>query len=185
MSDSRSGEIRREKMRIAGREVAGHSEGEIEVRYPYDGRLVGTVPCASATQVAKAFVTAAAYKPRLTRYERQRILLCTAELLHSRREEISDLITLETGLSKKDSCYEVGRAIDVFTLTGHLCMVDDGEAYACDLTPHGQQRRILGILRLNRVKKRPRTIRKTEKCKEPGPREPGSEIFRLMLQYRC
>ena len=59
-----------------------------------------------------------------------------------RRDEISDLITAECGLSKKDSLYEVGRAFDVFTLTAQLCILDNGEIFSCDLTPHGQKRKI-------------------------------------------
>ena len=48
--------------------------------------------------------------------------LKTAEILVSRREEISDLITAESGLSKRFP-YEVGRAFDVFSLTGQLCIL--------------------------------------------------------------
>jgi len=134
--------IRHEMMRIAGERVDGETGLRIEVRYPYTNEVIGTVPRASRAQVARAFGIAAAYRPRLTRYERQRILLRTAEILDARRDEISDLITLECGLSKKDSLYEVGRAFDVFTLAGQLCILDDGEIFSCDLTPHGKQRKI-------------------------------------------
>ena len=131
---------RHEPMRIAGKMVS--SDQVIEVRNPYDGSLVGTVPNASAEQVAEAFDIAAAYKPTLTRYERQQILTKTAELLVARKDEISDTITAELGISKKDSLYEVGRAYDVFHLAGQLCIKDDGEIFSCDLTPHGQRRKI-------------------------------------------
>ena len=83
-----------------------------------------------------------AYKPKLTRYERQKILLRTAELLAGRREEIAHLITAESGLCLKDSLYEVGRAYDVYLLAGQLAIRDDSEVYACDITPHGKARRI-------------------------------------------
>ena len=65
-----------------------------------------------------------------------------AGILNERRDEISDLITAECGLSKKDSLYEVGRAFDVYTLSGNMCIHDDGEVFSCDLTPHGKQRKI-------------------------------------------
>jgi len=103
---------------------------------------VGSVPRATADDVARAFDIAAAYQPTLTRYQRQQILIKTAEILTSRRDEISDLITAELGISKQDSLYEVGRAFDVFSLAGQLCIIDDGEIFSCDLTPHGKQRRI-------------------------------------------
>ena len=133
---------RHEPMRIAGKKVEGDAGAPIEVFNPYDGSVVGTVPRASREQVANAFDIAAAYQPKLTRYERQQILMKIAEIIVSRKEEISDLITAECGLSKKDSIYEVGRAFDVYTLAGQLCIQDDGQIYSCDLTPHGKQRKI-------------------------------------------
>ncbi|PLU72051.1 phosphonoacetaldehyde dehydrogenase, partial [Sinorhizobium medicae] len=95
-----------------------------------------------AEHAREAFAIAAAYQPKLTRYERQKILLTAAETLASRKEEISDVITLELGISKTDSLYEVGRAFDVFTLAGQMCIHDDGEIFSCDLTPHGKARKI-------------------------------------------
>jgi putative phosphonoacetaldehyde dehydrogenase len=129
-------------MRIAGQKVDGDSGKLVEVFNPYNGDLVGTVPRASREQVAAAFDIAAKYKPKLTRYERQQILLKTADIIVARKHEISDLITAECGLSKKDSLYEVGRAFDVFSLAGQLCIKDDGQIFSCDLTPHGKQRKI-------------------------------------------
>jgi len=135
--------IRHEMLRIAGRKVAGH--GAIEVLYPYDNRLVGTVQRARPEQVAEAFAIAHGFTPKLTRYQRQQILLRTAETLVARKEELSDLITLESGLSKKDSLYEVGRAYDVFSLASQLCIQDDGQTFSCDLTPHGKPRKIFTL----------------------------------------
>jgi putative phosphonoacetaldehyde dehydrogenase len=134
--------VRHEKMRIAGEKVDGDTGKLVEVFNPYNGELVGTVPRASREQVAAAFDIAASYKPKLTRYERQQILMKTADIIVSRKEEISDLITAECGLSKKDSLYEVGRAFDVFSLSGQLCINDDSQVFSCDLTPHGKQRKI-------------------------------------------
>ncbi len=137
-----NGGVRQEQMRINGESVDGDTGEVVEVLNPYTNEVAGTVPRASRAQVAHAFEIAADYTPMLTRYERQQILMKTAEVLVSRREEISDLITAECGLSKKDSLYEVGRAFDVFSLAGQLCILDDGEIFSCDLTPHGKQRKI-------------------------------------------
>ena len=130
-----------EKMRIGGNKVVGEN-GNFDVFNPFNGKKVGSVPRASENQVDQAMEIAKNFQPKLTRYERQQILSKTAELLVSRRDEISDLITAESGLSKKDSLYEVGRAFDVFSLTGQLCILDDGQIFSCDLTPHGQKRKI-------------------------------------------
>ena len=136
-----SRQIINETMRIGGKKVDG-PDGSIDVMNPYTNEVVGTIPRASREQVREAFDIAAAFIPTLTRYERQQVLAKTAELLVARRDEISNLITAECGLSKKDSLYEVGRAFDVFTLTAQLCILDDGEIFSCDLTPHGQKRKI-------------------------------------------
>ncbi|MEZ5825253.1 MAG: phosphonoacetaldehyde dehydrogenase [Geminicoccaceae bacterium] len=131
---------RHEPMRIAGRKV--NAEDVVEVRYPYTGEVIGTVPAGGARHAREAFDIAASYRPKLTRYERQQILFRTAGILTSRKDEISDVITLELGISKKDSLYEVGRAYDVFTLAGQMCILDDGEIFSCDLTPQGKARKI-------------------------------------------
>ncbi|MBX8814153.1 phosphonoacetaldehyde dehydrogenase [Ochrobactrum sp. MR34] len=127
-------------MRIAGKKV--DADAVFDVHYPYTNAVIGTVPAGRAEHAREAFRIAAAYKPKLTRYERQKILLRTAELLVSRKEEMADLITSELGISKMDSYYEVGRAYDVFTLAGQMCLHDDGEIFSCDLTPHGKARKI-------------------------------------------
>ena len=134
--------VRHQKMRIAGKTVDAETGKIIEVFNPYNNELVGTVPRGSRAQVAEAFNIAAAYKPKLTRYERQQILMKIADTIVDRKEEISDLITEESGLSKKDSIYEVGRAFDVYSLAAQLCIHDDGEIFSCDLTPHGKRRKI-------------------------------------------
>ncbi len=129
-----------ETMRIGGKKV--DTDERVEVFNPYDGSLIGTVPSADPSHIAAAFKNSQDYTPNLTRYERQQILMKTAELLVERKHGISDVITAECGISKKDSLYEVGRAFDVFHLAGQLCIKDDGEIFSCDLTPHGQRRKI-------------------------------------------
>ena len=131
---------RHEPMRIAGALV--DSDRRLEVMNPYTGGVVGTVAMANVERVREAFRIAAAYTPKLSRYDRQKILFRTGEILEERRDEISDLITGECGISKKDSLYEVGRAYDVFTLSAQLCLTDDSRTFSCDLTPHGKKRRI-------------------------------------------
>ena len=114
----------------------------IEVRYPYTGEVVGTVPRATVDEVRKAFAAARAYKPRLTRYQRATIMQKAAALLRERVAQASDLITRESGLAKKDSIYEVGRVCDVFIFSAIETLKDDGQSFACDLTPHGKSRRV-------------------------------------------
>ena len=132
--------IRHEAMRIGGEKVT--TKEVIEVRYPYTDEVIGTVPAGDASHAARAFEIAANYQPKLTRYERQQILFRAAELIRERREEIAHWLTLELGICKQHSLYETGRSYDVFTLAGQLAILDDGQIFSCDLTPHGKARKI-------------------------------------------
>jgi putative phosphonoacetaldehyde dehydrogenase len=114
----------------------------IEVVNPYTRAVVGTVPKASVDDVRRAFAAARAYRSKLTRYERASILQKAAALLRERTEAASDLITAESGLCKKDSLYEVGRVCDVLVFSATEALRDDGQAFSCDLTPHGKNRRV-------------------------------------------
>ncbi len=129
-----------EAMRIGGEKIT--TKDVIEVRYPYTNEVIGTVPAGGAEHAARAFEIAANYKPKLSRYQRQQILFRAAELIKQRREAIADVLTLELGICKQHSLYEAGRSFDVFTLAGQMCIIDDGEIFSCDLTPHGKDRKI-------------------------------------------
>ena len=132
--------IRHDAMRIGGEKIK--TDAVVDVRYPYTNEVIGTVPAGSAEHVRKAFEIAAAYEPKLTRYERQQILFRAAELIRARREEIAHWLTLELGICKQHSLYEAGRSYDVFTLAGQLAIQDDGQIFSCDLTSHGKSRKI-------------------------------------------
>lgn len=133
-------QVRHEGMRIGGEKI--FTEDVIEVHYPYTQECIGTVPAGNATHAARAFEIAANYQSKLTRFERQKILLKTAELIGERCEELAYWLTLELGISQQHALYEAGRACDVFTFAGQMSIVDDGEIFSCDLTPHGKSRKI-------------------------------------------
>jgi aldehyde dehydrogenase (NAD+) len=132
--------VRNETLRIAGERVA--TDRTFEVRYPYTGDVIATVPKATVDDVRRAIATARAYRARLTRYERYRILMKAGEIIASRRDEIARTITLESGLCLKDTLYEVGRASDVLLFAANQALVDDGQVFSCDLTPHGKSRKV-------------------------------------------
>jgi len=127
-------------LRIAGEKIA--RDRTFEVRYPFNGAPIARVSMATVDDVRHAFSEAYAFKSRLTRHDRYRILMRAGALLAERREEIARGITLESGLCLKDTQYEVGRASDVLLFAANQALVDDGQVFSCDLTPHGKSRKI-------------------------------------------
>ena len=130
----------KEALRIGGQHV--HKDRVLEIKNPFTDEVIGTVPKADVSDVRHAFELAKAYRPRLSRYERSNILMKAAQIVVSQSERISDLITLESGLCKKDSLYEAGRVRDVLVFGANAALQDDGQIFSCDITPHGRQRRV-------------------------------------------
>ncbi|MES2098733.1 MAG: phosphonoacetaldehyde dehydrogenase [Pseudomonadota bacterium] len=136
-----SAKFRAEALRIGGEHVT--TSRNIDVLNPFSGERVGTVAMASLDEVRRAMDIAQACVPTLSRYERSAILNRAAALLRERVEAASDLITSESGLSKKDSVYEVGRVADVLNFGANEALRDDGQVFSCDLTPHGKKRKVI------------------------------------------
>jgi phosphonoacetaldehyde dehydrogenase len=135
--------IRHEGMRIGGEVV--FTDDVVEVRYPYTNEVIGTVPAGKAEHAARAFDIAAAYKPMLSRYQRQEILFKAGQLIREKREELAHWLVLELGICHQHALYETGRAYDVFTLAGQMAILDDGQIFSCDLTPQGKERKIFTL----------------------------------------
>jgi aldehyde dehydrogenase (NAD+) len=137
---SAPGQLIRESLRIAGEKVP--RDRVIEVRHPYSGELVATVPKATVDDVRRALRIAREFNSTLMRHERYKILMKAGAIIASRRADLARLITLESGLCLKDSQHEVGRASDVLLFAANLALVDDGQVFSCDLTAHGKSRKV-------------------------------------------
>jgi aldehyde dehydrogenase (NAD+) len=133
----------RESLRIAGEKV--RRDRVIEVRHPYSGKLIGTVPKATLGDVKRALQIARGFRSTLTRHQRYTILMAAGATIDRRRDELAHLITLESGLCQKDSQYEVGRASDVLLFAANQALIDDGEVFSCDLTAHGKSRKVYSL----------------------------------------
>ena len=133
-------QYRAERMRIAGQRVAG--ERTLDVCNPWNGVPIGSVPAGGVADVRRAFEGARAYRPTLTRHQRSKLLSGAARRLRVCAEEASALITLESGLCRKDSLHEIRRVCDVLELAAAAVLADDGQCFAGDLTQHGRQRRV-------------------------------------------
>src|SRR5687768_16945217 len=106
-------------MLIGGQWVHGRSGQFEEVRSPYDGSLVGTVPVAGPDDVEAALSAAEAGAVtwrRTPAHERMRILLRTAELADQRAAEIARIISAEVGKTITEATGEASRSGEIIRL---------------------------------------------------------------------
>ncbi|MDB5276877.1 MAG: phnY [Ferruginibacter sp.] len=125
---------------VAGKKIA--SENILEVRSPYDQRLVGTVALANASHAEQAIEAALKGGQKLTRYDRFSILDKARQLLIERRDEFAKIISAESGLAIREAIYETGRAHDVLMFAAMESLKDDGQIFSCDISPQGKARKI-------------------------------------------
>jgi putative phosphonoacetaldehyde dehydrogenase len=125
---------------IAGKKI--ESENKLEVRSPYDKRLVGTVALANAADAEQAIAAALKGGQKLTRYDRFSILDKARQLLIERRDEFARIISAESGLAIREAIYETGRAHDVLMFAAMESLKDDGQIFSCDISPQGKARKI-------------------------------------------
>ena len=118
-----------------------HDSGaKIEVRHPYDGRVVDTVPQASAADVEAAIAAAvqgAQVMRKLPGYERFQILRKTADALLARHQELGKLISLEEGKTLAEGVFEVTRAAETMELSAEEAKRLGGEVLPLDGAPGG------------------------------------------------
>ncbi|WP_257669035.1 phosphonoacetaldehyde dehydrogenase [Parapedobacter tibetensis] len=125
---------------VAGKPI--YSGEQLEVFFPYDKQLAGTVTMANRTLVDDAIKSALQGPKNLSRYERYQILDKARQLLESRQDEFARLITSESGLCIRDALYETGRARDVLFFAAMETLRDDGQIFSCDISPNGKARKI-------------------------------------------
>ncbi|HEX5154909.1 MAG TPA: phosphonoacetaldehyde dehydrogenase [Parafilimonas sp.] len=125
---------------IAGNPIKSHNV--LEVRSPYDNRLVGIVTLADAKDANEAIEAGLKGGRKLNRYERYAVLEKARTILMSRKEEIAQLISAESGLAIREARYEMGRAHDVLMFAAIECLKDDGQIFSCDISPTGKARKI-------------------------------------------
>ncbi|MGB0991219.1 MAG: aldehyde dehydrogenase family protein [Akkermansiaceae bacterium] len=127
---------------IAGKPF--HSDNKLEVHYPYDNSLTGTVSKIGPPQLDEAINAALeGQKNPLSRYQRHEILRKAAVLLAEHREELAKLICREAGLCMRETMYETGRSSDVMEFAAIEALKDDGEVFSCDISPQGKNRKII------------------------------------------
>src|SRR5262245_11009217 len=111
---------------------------KIEVRNPYDGTLVDTVPQATAADAAAAIdgaVLGAAAMRKLSGYERFQILRKAADIMFARQKELGRLISMEEGKTLAEGVFEAGRAAVTIELSAEEAKRLGGEVLPLDGAP--------------------------------------------------
>ena len=102
---------------------------------------MGEAPLLSRDEVRRALDLAASAHVTLDRHERAAVLERVAARIDAEASDLAQRITLESGLCLADTRYEADRAADVFRFAARAALEDDGQAFAMDVSPHGQARR--------------------------------------------
>lgn len=127
------------KMYIGGTWTAGSAVKE--VRNPFDGSIVDTVPAATPDEVEEALASAvrgAREMRALPASRRSAILMETARLLRERGEEFAQILTREMGKVIGESRGEVARAVETITLSAEEAKRITGETIPLDAAPGGE-----------------------------------------------
>lgn len=127
------------KMIIGGEQVGG---GEtIEVRSPFDDRVIETTPSATPAEVERALSIAergARAMRKVPGHERSTWLRKAAELLRRREEEFAEVLSREEGKIIAEARFEVSRAAITLDLSADEARRVSGDQVPLDGAPGGQ-----------------------------------------------
>ena len=128
-------------MIIGGRSAGG--DERIDVRNPFDGSVVDTVPAATDEEVRLALDAAeegAKAMRTLARVERSAVLARASDRLAAGSEELARLIASESGKTVREARGEVGRAVQTFRVASEEARRLAGEVVPFDGAPTGKDR---------------------------------------------
>mgnify|MGYP000058850348 FL=1 len=121
------------------------SKNKIEVTNPYTNEIIGTVPQMGIEQVKTAIDALYNYQPTLTAYQRSEILKGTATEVKLKIDELAYGISLESGMSIKDSMKEVGRSINLLNVAAEEAKRIIGEQLPSDIDLSGTDKIIMAM----------------------------------------
>ncbi len=123
---------------LDGEAVVGSAS--IEVRAPYDGALLGSVPSLTAADVDRAVAAAkrALHETPLVQWRRAEILDKAALLLAERQEEFARCIALEAAKPIRTARAEAQRAVSTFAFSAAVARQLAGEVVPLEASPAGE-----------------------------------------------
>jgi glyceraldehyde-3-phosphate dehydrogenase (NADP+) len=113
-------------------------DAKIEVRHPFDGLVVDTVPQASPADVESAIagaVEGAAIMRKLPAYDRFQILRKAADAMFARQDELGRTISLEEGKTLAEGKFEASRAAETIELSAEEAKRLGGEMLPLEGAP--------------------------------------------------
>ncbi|WP_379617222.1 aldehyde dehydrogenase family protein [Pseudonocardia sp. GCM10023141] len=111
-----------------------------DVRFPYDGSVIGQAPVGTVADARAALDAAVAVRPAaaaVASRTRRDILLRTRDALAARRGELEQLLVLETGKPLIDCRIEVDRSLVTLEASAEEVSRLHGETVPLDLLPSG------------------------------------------------
>ena len=116
---------------------------EIEVRDPYDGSLIDSVPRATPADVETALEAAVRgfeVARRMTVYERAQVLFKAAAIVQGRLEEFATTIAREGSKTIREARKEARRCVNTLTISAEEAKRIQGETIPFDSFPGGEKR---------------------------------------------
>ena len=111
------------------------SDNAREIRDPYRGDVVGTMPLSTKTDVDDALNAAVAARDAaaaLPGYERAALLKTISQLIERDVESLAHLMARETGKAIKDAQAEIRRSLETFALAGEEAIRIEGRHIPLD-----------------------------------------------------
>ncbi|HBT40364.1 MAG: aldehyde dehydrogenase family protein [Pseudothermotoga sp.] len=130
------------KMLVAGKLI--DRPKKIEVRFPYDGSVVDTVPIAEEEDIETAISNAlegAKIMKKTPAWKRAEILFNTASLILKNKERIAQTLTLEVGKTIREATAEVERTAEIFKLAFEEAKRIHGETLPFDSVKGSEKKR--------------------------------------------
>ncbi len=118
-------------------------ERSIEVRDPYDGSVIDTVPAAAAEDIEASLAAAARgaeVARSMTSYQRATVLRDTADSVEKRAEEFARTIAREGSKTIREARKEVRRCVNVLNVSADASKQLVGETIRFDSFPGGENR---------------------------------------------
>ena len=125
-------------IRLAGESFAG-TGNVIEVRNPFDGSVIGTVPACTSADVERAVASArGALSTGLPLHRRAAILDAAAVALDRHREEFARIVAAEAAKPLRTARVEVDRAVGTFRFSAAEARKLAGDVIPLDALPAGE-----------------------------------------------